>query len=154
MEGSVETYATPGGGLSVTPRLTAILAVARREAEVMNHGAVNPAHVLLAIMWDDDSVAASVIRDTGAAGPIREGLTEALKTRAGAGEADGTSVDGLLVAAARFAAGRGASHVGTEDVLGVLLEREDTVVSSVFEDLGVRSALATGLRRYFDRLSV
>jgi Clp amino terminal domain, pathogenicity island component len=101
----------------MTPRLTAVAAVARREAEL--HGIASPrlAHVVWAALWMGETKAAAILEPA-----VNRDELEAAMAQPG----HGTAADDVYVHASRIAEHLGHEHVGVEHVVFAVAEEAPT----------------------------
>jgi ATP-dependent Clp protease ATP-binding subunit ClpC len=129
-------------GRSLTPRLGAILALARREAELLEQ---EPAaeHVLLALAWEGRSSGARVLKDLGISDPIDHDLRQRLRERDRLRE---PLLPGrVLQLASKEAEALGHDFLGSEHVLLAMTQLETGLISEIFDELGARSRIRTAL---------
>lgn len=125
--------------LPVTPRMTAVLLLAKREAEVLGHSECGAEHVLLALLWEGHGVAAQVLQGLHAADDIREVLLTRMRS---SGYRPGEiTTSQLLDDASEEAKRRGDTYLGTEHVLLAMSRRSDDIVGGAIDDRGIARAL-------------
>ena len=124
--------------LPLTPRMSALLLLARREAELLGHSECGAEHVLLAALWEGDGVAAQAIQGLDASDAVRGMLLERMRS-AGYQPGEVSAVQ-LMDKAAAEAKRRGDTYIGTEHVL-LAMTRSGDVVGSALDDLGISRAL-------------
>ncbi len=100
--------------LRLTPRATAVVALARHEAESLGQPCTS-GHVLLVLIWEAGGVAARALSEVGLAKGSEDVVRRWLN---GAPESElGMAVDELLYAAEKMARELGHNYVGTEHQL-------------------------------------
>ncbi len=114
-----------GWMLRLTPRATAVVALARQEAESLGQPCAS-GHVLVVLIWEAGGLAARALSDagfaTGSEGAVRRWL-------AGAPERErGMTLNELLRAAEKVAVELGHNYLGTEHQL--LAVTQDTALGA------------------------
>lgn len=104
---------------SFTTRVTVLEALGEREAELLGQR-VTAAHLLVATVWETDSMAAHVLSELGI---DKNGLTE-LRDRVATtpDQALGMDLRSTMNAAFGYALGFGHQHVGSEHMLLAILD--------------------------------
>lgn len=125
--------------LQVTPRLTAVLLLAKREAEVLGHAECGAEHVLLALLWEGHGVAAQVLQSLHASDDIREMLLT--RMRSSSYRPGEVAMSQLLDDAGEEAKRRGDTYLGTEHVLLAMSRGSDDIVGGAIDELGIARAL-------------
>ena len=120
--------------LPLTPRMSALLLLARREAELLGHAECGAEHVLLAALWEGDGVAAQVIQGLDASDAVRGMLLE--RMRSASYQPGEVSPPQLIEKAADEANRRGDTYIGTEHVL-LAMTRSHDIVGGALDALGI-----------------
>lgn len=131
---------------SFTPRAQQVLALARREADRLNHNFVGTEHLLLGLIALGQGVAVNVL--------LRAGLDlEAVRKRVGDAVGRGADqrvygsipytprVKKVLALATKEAKALHHTYVGTEHILLGLLTEEDGVAGRVLREFGVQAPI-------------
>ena len=107
--------------LRFTPRATAVVALARREAESLGQPCTS-GHVFVVLIWEAGGVAARALSDAG----LTKGSEEVVRRwLGGAPESErGMTLDELLHAAEKVAGELGHNYLGTEHQLLAITEDE------------------------------
>jgi Clp amino terminal domain, pathogenicity island component len=102
------------GMLRLTPRATAVVALARREAELLGQPCTS-GHVLVVLIWEAGGVAARALSEVGLAKGSEDVVRRWLS---GAPQSErGMALDELLHAADKVAGELGHNYLGTEHQL-------------------------------------
>jgi predicted dehydrogenase len=125
-----------------TPRAQQALALARKEADRLNHNFVGTEHVLLGLIALNQGVACSVLRKLGL---DLESVRMEVKKQVGAGPEPRMTGDipftplvkKVLLLAGKKAKNLNDAHVGTEHILLALLQEGDGVAARVLKNLNV-----------------
>jgi ATP-dependent Clp protease ATP-binding subunit ClpC len=125
-----------------TPRAQQALALAREEADRLNHNFVGTEHILLGLIAVGQGVAVNVLKKLGL---DLEQVRAAVEKMAGAGPGEKVSgnipytprVKNVVSLAAKEAKKLNHAYVGTEHILLGLLREEDGVAGRVLKNYGV-----------------
>jgi ATP-dependent Clp protease ATP-binding subunit ClpC len=118
--------------------MSTLLALARREAELLGHSQWGAEHILLAALWEGQGVAAQAMRGLDASDAVRSMILARMRS---AGYSPGeVSASQLLDEAADEAKRRGDGYIGTEHVL-LAMTRSGDIVGAALDDLGLSRAL-------------
>ncbi len=109
----------PSDALVITPRTSALILLARREAEVRGHEAPNWDHLCHAILWEGHGVAASVLTALSLNEPLAKAVEASL-----AGGSNPPPLETVLTRACEEARERGQAYVGTEHLLLALVDED------------------------------
>jgi ATP-dependent Clp protease ATP-binding subunit ClpC len=114
--------------LRLTPRATAVVGLARQEADSLGQPCTS-GHVLVVLIWEAGGVAARALREVGLArgseDVVRRWLSDAPESELGMG------LDELLLAAEKLARGLGHNYLGTEHQLLAITE-DDSLGAAAF----------------------
>jgi ATP-dependent Clp protease ATP-binding subunit ClpA len=114
--------------LRFTPRATAVVALARREAESLGQPCTS-GHVLVVLIWEAGGVAARALSEAGLAKGSEDALRRWLK---GAPQSErGMALGELLHAAEKVAVELGHNYLGTEHQLLAITE-DDSLGTDAF----------------------
>ena len=127
-----------------SPRARNAVMVAQNEARAAGHDQIRPEHLLLGLMSDPQSLAATAIVELGVPlATVRQAVTAALPPPAGAVPAlipFDQQARKVLELTFREALRLGHNYIGTEHILLALLELEDS--GGVLSGLGIDKAAA------------
>ena len=122
---------------SFTPRATAVHALARREAELLDQVPAS-GHVLVALIWEGGGIAAAALTEVGLAKSadrdIRRRLADASDSERGIG------ADDLHRAAAGIATDLGHAYVGTDHQLLAIINDASLSETVLRADLRERAS--------------
>lgn len=116
--------------LRVTPRATVVLALARREAELLDQPACS-GHVLVALIWEGGGVGAAALTAAGLARGSDQEIRGQLARASD--EERGMSIMELQVLAGHLASELGHDYVGTEHQL-LALTRDSGLGEQIISD--------------------
>ena len=142
MPGEPHVLANPEGLSNFTPRAQQVLALARKEADRLNHNFVSTEHLLLGMIALGQGVAMNVL---GKMGLDLETVRTEVKKMVGTGPDHGNignapytpRVKTVLALATNEAKALTHTYVGTEHIFLGLLREGDGVAAHVLKDLGV-----------------
>ena len=120
--------------LALTPGLTAVMLVARYEADVYGKCPPNSGHLLMALAWEGLGIAAQVLDELG--------VTLA-RTVAAAQEEGSVPLMAVIARAAEEARDRGHDHIGTGHALLALA----SVDGALFARLGIGDQVQSAVER-------
>jgi hypothetical protein len=125
-----------------TPRAQQVLALARKEANLLHHSVISTEHLLLGLIALGQGVAVTVLRKMGF---DLETVRAEVKRLVGAGPEEETRgnipytprVKKVLALASKQAKALNHTYVGTEHILLGLLEEGDGIAGQVLKNLGM-----------------
>jgi hypothetical protein len=140
--GGPHVLANPEGLSNFTPRAQQALALARKEADRLNHNFLGTEHLLLGMIALGQGVAVNVLRKMGL---DLETVRTEVKKMVGTGPGQGNSGNApytprlkkVLALATKEAKALNHTYVGTEHILLGLLREGDGVAAHVLKNLGV-----------------
>lgn len=133
-----------GVGWTVTPRLSVVLALARREAELLGHEVTAPEHLLLALTWEGRGGSARVLEELGVSTLVAEGVRR--RFLGGAYTPNPDDMAEVLRLAGEESSGLGHEFLGAEHVLLAMTRASAGIPREVFDELGVREQIRTMLQ--------